>query len=107
MSATLPNLTLLAGWLDADLYQTDFRPVLLSEHIKIGNKMFDSSFNVVREIRPEVKIQVSQKKKKYAQVNTYFGFFASFIHSLLVQYLGFFFLFRGLALNFYRCLKIF
>jgi replicative superfamily II helicase len=64
MSATLPNLTLLAGWLDADLYQTDFRPVPLSEHIKIGNKMFDSSFNVVREIRPEVKIQVSQKKKK-------------------------------------------
>jgi DNA polymerase theta len=63
MSATLPNLTLLAGWLDADLYQTDFRPVPLSEHIKIGNKMFDSSFNVVREIRPEVKIQVSQKKK--------------------------------------------
>lgn len=62
MSATLPNLTLLAGWLDADLYQTDFRPVPLSEHIKIGNKMFDSSFNVVREIRPEVKIQVSQKK---------------------------------------------
>jgi replicative superfamily II helicase len=79
MSATLPNLTLLAGWLDADLYQTDFRPVPLSEHIKIGNKMFDSSFNVVREIRPEVKIQVSQKKKNMRKLIRILG-------SLLLSY---------------------
>ena len=59
MSATLPNLSLLAGWLNADLYLTEFRPVPLAEHIKIGNKVYDNSFNLVREIRPEVKMNVS------------------------------------------------
>ena len=58
MSATLPNLDLLANWLDADLYQTEYRPVPLAEHIKIGQNLFDASFHLVREIRPEVKINV-------------------------------------------------
>ncbi len=58
MSATLPNLNLLAEWLSADLYQTEFRPVPLSEHIKIGNKLFDSKFQFVRDLNPEVKINV-------------------------------------------------
>ena len=41
MSATLPNLGMLASWLDADLYLTEFRPVPLSEHIKVGANLFD------------------------------------------------------------------
>ncbi|XP_054858086.1 DNA polymerase theta [Eublepharis macularius] len=52
MSATLPNLDLLASWLNADLYQTDFRPVPLLEQLKIGNKVYDSSVKTVREIQP-------------------------------------------------------
>ena len=43
MSATLPNLDLLARWLDADLYRTDYRPVALSEHVEIGKTVFDPS----------------------------------------------------------------
>jgi DNA polymerase theta len=50
MSATLPNLNLLAKWLNASLYQTNFRPVPLIECIKYGNNLFDNSLKLVREI---------------------------------------------------------
>ena len=56
MSATLPNLDLLAKWLKADLYKTDYRPVPLSEHIKINEEIFDSKFKWVRNLNPLVKI---------------------------------------------------
>ncbi|KAK6171833.1 hypothetical protein SNE40_018258 [Patella caerulea] len=44
MSATLPNIHLLAKWLFADLYVTDYRPVPLTECIKIGTSLYDSQF---------------------------------------------------------------
>ena len=57
MSATLPNLDLLATWLDADLYRTDYRPV--SEHVKVGKTLFDSSMARIKDVEPlfEVKGQ--------------------------------------------------
>ncbi|XP_049575679.1 DNA polymerase theta isoform X1 [Syngnathus scovelli] len=52
MSATLPNLSLLANWLGAELYQTDYRPVPLQEHLKVGCNIYDKSLTVVRKFTP-------------------------------------------------------
>ncbi|XP_039301076.1 DNA polymerase theta [Nilaparvata lugens] len=40
MSATLPNLPVLADWLEADLYSTDFRPVPLTEYLKVDSVIY-------------------------------------------------------------------
>ncbi|ETN63551.1 DNA polymerase theta [Anopheles darlingi] len=43
MSATLPNVELLARWLDADHYHTDYRPIELIEMMKIGNTVYGAA----------------------------------------------------------------
>ncbi|KAL6854375.1 hypothetical protein ACP4OV_019278 [Aristida adscensionis] len=48
MSATMPNVAAVADWLQAALYQTNFRPVPLEEFIKVGNQIFDKDMNIVR-----------------------------------------------------------
>nr|XP_046269231.1 DNA polymerase theta [Scatophagus argus] len=57
MSATLPNLSLLANWLGAELYQTDYRPVPLQEHLKVGCNIYDKSLSVVRQFNPALHIK--------------------------------------------------
>ncbi|KAK6249105.1 hypothetical protein QUC31_020670 [Theobroma cacao] len=50
MSATMPNVEAVADWLQAALYQTDFRPVPLEEFIKVGNTIYDKNLDIVRTI---------------------------------------------------------
>ncbi|KAM9856985.1 DNA polymerase theta [Aulostomus maculatus] len=57
MSATLPNLSLLARWLGAELYQTEYRPVPLQEHLKVGCNIYDKNLSVVREFAPSLQIK--------------------------------------------------
>ncbi|XP_065395235.1 DNA polymerase theta isoform X4 [Macaca fascicularis] len=57
MSATLPNLELVASWLNAEHYHTDFRPVPLLESVKVGNSIYDSSMKLVREFEPMLQVK--------------------------------------------------
>ncbi|KAK7929427.1 hypothetical protein WMY93_005822 [Mugilogobius chulae] len=57
MSATLPNLSLLAKWLGAELYQTNYRPVPLQEHLKIGTNIYDKNLAVIRQLTPLMHIK--------------------------------------------------
>ncbi|KAI3522458.1 hypothetical protein L1887_00239 [Cichorium endivia] len=50
MSATLPNVGAVADWLQAALYQTDFRPVPLEEYFKVGNTIYNKNMELVRTI---------------------------------------------------------
>lgn len=43
MSATLPNLEVLANWLCAELFVTQFRPIPLDEFCLVGRKFFDKT----------------------------------------------------------------
>uniref|UniRef100_A0A182JNC4 DNA polymerase theta n=1 Tax=Anopheles christyi TaxID=43041 RepID=A0A182JNC4_9DIPT len=51
MSATLPNIGLLARWLEADLYHTDFRPIALVEMLKVGNTIYSAKGEPVRYLK--------------------------------------------------------
>ncbi|KAL1252970.1 hypothetical protein QQF64_017663 [Cirrhinus molitorella] len=57
MSATLPNLDLLARWLNAELYNTNYRPVPLMEWVKIGTNVYDGSMNLVRQFTPALPVK--------------------------------------------------
>lgn len=50
ISATLPNAKLVLNWLNAEFYQTDYRPIELGETIKIGNQIFDRAMNPLRTL---------------------------------------------------------
>lgn len=56
MSATLPNLKILSDWLNAILYQTDFRPVSLVECLKYDTSLYDKNQSVVSQVNVDARI---------------------------------------------------
>ncbi|CAN6918768.1 unnamed protein product, partial [Brassica oleracea] len=50
MSATMPNVGAVTDWLQAALYQTEFRPAPLEEYIKVGNIIYNKKMEVVRTL---------------------------------------------------------
>lgn len=51
MSATIPNLNQLAQWLDAEMYETTFRPIPLEEYIKIESILYNKQFIPARQLQ--------------------------------------------------------
>lgn len=55
MSATLPSIATLGRWLDAAVYQTDFRPVLLQVSVCVGAEVCDTDL-VPRRTLPDLDL---------------------------------------------------
>ncbi|KAE9543083.1 hypothetical protein AGLY_002994 [Aphis glycines] len=71
MSATLPNLEMLAKWLDATLYQTNFRPVPLKEYLKIGKNVYNANnLSLSHTIEPSFLIKNDPDDIKYLCIDT-------------------------------------
>ena len=51
MSATIPNIDDLSNWLNAILYVSSFRPVPLTEYLKIDNEIFDKNGKLLYELK--------------------------------------------------------
>ena len=71
MSATLPDLEILAKWLRADLYRTTFRPIVLQEHVKIGQDVWTPDMRtLIRKIQPEVMLSNDSDHVIYLSLET-------------------------------------
>lgn len=68
MSATLPNIELLTGWLRAEFYHTDFRPIALNEMIKIDNQIFNNKMELLRTISDEDRQNFPKDNGNIAQM---------------------------------------
>ena len=70
MSATLPNLKVLSDWLDASLYQTDYRPIELHEYFSLEGSVYDMDSKKLKEIKINQDI-MNQDKELVAHLVNY------------------------------------
>ncbi|VBB25970.1 unnamed protein product [Acanthocheilonema viteae] len=57
LSATLPNLDELADWLNAEKYETQFRPIQLHEMIMCGSQLLDvNTLQCIRTVSSELTV---------------------------------------------------
>ena len=69
LSATLPNVGELAEWLSAELFQTDFRPVSLTQRLKVGDALLDpDDLREVRKLKRPRNIAAREDPEHVAQL---------------------------------------
>ncbi|CAF1182543.1 unnamed protein product [Rotaria sordida] len=61
MSATIPNLNQLAQWINAETYETTFRPIPLEEYIKIESILYNKQFMSIQHNCRSVLVFYSTK----------------------------------------------
>lgn len=62
MSATLPNLKVLSDWLNASLFETNYRPIELNEYYKFDKSIYDKTSANVRTIKVDERIEKEDKE---------------------------------------------
>ena len=62
MSATLPNLKVLSDWLNASLFETNYRPIELNEYYKFDKSIYDKNSTNVRTIKIDERIEKEDKE---------------------------------------------
>lgn len=63
MSATLPNAQLVENWLDAEFYETNYRPIELREMIKIGTQIYDNAMHPMRVLSKDEYAMIEMIEK--------------------------------------------
>lgn len=57
MSATIGNIQDIAKFLNADVFEKQFRPVELTEYVKLGDMLYKMIWDNGLEIVPERKLE--------------------------------------------------
>eukprot|EP00347_Sterkiella_histriomuscorum_P009671 403340318 len=69
MSATFPNLQEISQWLNAELFVTNFRPVQISEFLKVSNELLTpDGTQLIRKLNPNVPQILKQDRLNIFQL---------------------------------------